>query len=87
MRSPFCKHKLAIDLYCFFSTKGDRPFTISQNVRSLFTSFSRLKSDRYQLITVKLVTFANSRSAVTKLAEFWIAIAAITASGSFKRCC
>ncbi|MEG4572458.1 hypothetical protein QUA56_07125 [Microcoleus sp. N3A4] len=45
-RSPFCKHKLAIALYSFFSTKADRPFTLSQKVRSHFISFSQRADDR-----------------------------------------
>lgn len=73
----------SIALYSFFSTKGDRHEWYEKVDRSLGNG----KGNHYQLITVKLVTFANSRSAVTKLAEFWIVIAAITASGSFKRCC
>ncbi|MEG3901454.1 hypothetical protein QUB19_03645 [Microcoleus sp. B4-C5] len=37
MRSPFWnKSKSAIALSCFFSTKGDRPFGIRQQGRSLF---------------------------------------------------
>ncbi|MEG3925956.1 MULTISPECIES: hypothetical protein [unclassified Microcoleus] len=37
MRSPFWNLSTsAIALSCFFSTKGDRPFGISQQVRSLF---------------------------------------------------
>jgi hypothetical protein len=38
--------------------------------RSRVRDTGAIDGNLYQLITVKIVTFANSRSAVTKLAEF-----------------
>ena len=76
-----------VSSFSIYHSQGRSPFwNNSKSAIALYPFFST-KVDRYQLITIKLVTFPNSRSPVTKLAEFWIAIAAITASGSFKRCC
>ena len=43
-----CKRRLAIALSCFFSTKGDRPFGICQQVRSPLWNKSKRAIDLFK---------------------------------------